>query len=133
MSTVHALVFSALSSDTQLQTLGIDADSCWAAGSFEGPQPTPFMVMRWGNTVKGIGPSNSATLMVFVHDDPGSYERINAIIVRAREVIKALAASGDSGNWITAVEWLGDSGELNEEAYRTITRNAEFNVVANTL
>lgn len=133
MSTVHSLVYAALSQDAALNALGIDADSCWAAGSFDGPQPTPFMVIRWGLVTRGIGPSNPATVTLFVYDDPGSYERTNAILLRARAVMLGLSATGTASNWITSVQWLGDSEEGNDDAYRTLMRNAEFSVVSNTL
>lgn len=133
MSSVRELVYAALTGDSALNALGIDEDSCWAAGSFDGPQPTPFMVVRWNATNRGIGPVNSAPVTLLVHDTPGSYDAIRAILRRSREVMLALAASGTAANWIAAVEWQGDSGDFSDEAYRTITASGDFNVVANTL
>lgn len=134
MSTVHDSVFTALSTDVELQALGVNGpDHVWAAGSFDGPQPTPFIVTRWGNTSRGIGPVNSRPLTVYVHDDHGSYDRINEIIKRVRTIMIGLAASGQSANWIIDVTWNGDSDDLADDTYKTLMRNAAFNVVANTL
>lgn len=133
MANVRDLVFSALTSDLQLNTLGINEDHVWAAGALDGPQPTPFMVIRWGNTNRGIGPVNSAECTLYVHDDPGDYGRINDILHRSRQVMLALAASGATANWIIDVQWQGDSGDLADDVYKTVMRNGSFNVVANTL
>jgi hypothetical protein len=133
MATVRDLVFAALTNDSQLNTLGINVDHTWAAGALDGPQPTPFMVIRWGNTNRGIGPVNSSECTLYVHDDPGDYGRISAILSRARAVMSALAASGVAANWIIDVQWQGDSGDLADDVYKTVMRNGSFNVVANTL
>lgn len=133
MSTVRDLVFYALTHDSTLNTLGINADHAWASGSVEGPQPAPFIVIRWGATTKGIGPINSAPVTVYVHDDIGDYGVINSILMRTREVMIALAAKGYAANWIIDVSWSGDSGDLSDPDYKTLMRYAEFNVVANTL
>lgn len=133
MSTVRDLVFHALTSDTELTALGIDTNHAWASGSVEGPQPAPFIVIKWGNTSKGIGPINTAPVQIFVHDDIGDYGVINSILLRVRAVMTGLAAHGYAANWIIEVDWLGDSGDLADDTYKTLMRNAEFNVVANTL
>lgn len=133
MSTVRDLVFSALTSDVALATLGIDADSCWAAGSFDGPADGPFLLIRWGNTNRGFGAVNSATVTVYVHDLGADYSRINTLLVRLRTVMTGLSATGDATNWIYDVSWLGDGSETSDPTYGTIMRTADFRVIANTL
>lgn len=133
MSTVRSLVYTALTTDATLQSLGITADSTYAAGSLDGPAPTPFMVIRWGGTTRGIGPINAAPVTLYVHDDHGDYGAIVGILQRARAVMTALSASGPSANWIIDVRWNGDSEDLSDDGYKTLMRNATFEVVANTL
>lgn len=133
MSDVRSLVFSALTGDSALNTLGINANTMWAAGSLDAPLDGPFAVLRWGPVTRGFGPVNSATLAVYVHEQGASYDTINAILKRMREVMLALCASGTAANWILDVEWLGDSGELDDQQYKTLMRTADFRVVANTL
>lgn len=133
MATVRELVFGALIKDPELNVLGIDANHVWSKGSVEGPQPTPFVVIAWGNVERGFGPVNSAECTLYVHDDIGNYDTINAIVMRLRSLMESLAASGPSANWIIDVRWQGDSGELSDDSYKTNMRNASFNVVANTL
>lgn len=133
MSDVRSLVFAALSGDATLNTLGINASTLWAAGSLDGPIDGPFAVLRWGPTTRGFGPVNSATVSVFVHNQGASYDTINDILLRMRAVMLSLCASGNAANWILDVEWLGDSGELDDQQYKTLMRNADFKVVANTL
>jgi len=133
MATVRELVYSALTTDTALNTLGIDADHMYASGSLDGPQPAPFGVTRWGAVAKGIGPINRAPVTIYIHDDFGDYSTINAILVRIRQVMLALSASGQSANWIIDVVWDGDSGDLADDTYKTLMRYASFTVVANTL
>ena len=133
MSDARSLVFTALTTDSALNTLGIDANSVWSAGSLDGPLPGPFAVLRWGPVSKGFGPVNSATVSVYVHDSDSNYDTINAILSRMRAVMLSLCASGQAANWILEVEWLGDSGDLEDQQYKTLMRNADFRVVANTL
>lgn len=133
MSTVRSLVYSAITSDPALNALGINADTCWAAGSFDGPLEGPFMVLRWGPTARGIGPVNSADLSVFVHQIGSDYSVIDGIILRLRDVMDGLVATGPASNWVSGVTWLGDGGELSDASYGTLVRTSDFRVTANTL
>ena len=134
MSTVRSLVFSAITGSSALNTLGINSNTCWAAGSFDGPKDGPFMILRWGPVAKGIGPVNSSTLIMYVHDKGAAdYSRINAILLAVRTVLLGLSATGPAINWINDVAWLGDGGELNDPLYGTLVRSGEFRVTANTL
>lgn len=133
MSTVRDLVFSGITGDSILNTLGVDANHVWAAGALEGPAPTPFLVLRWGATTKGFGPVNSAPLTINVHDDSGNYDLINAILLRIRTVMIGLSASGVAANWIIDSQWLGDGEESQDDQYKTLMRSCDFSLVANTL
>jgi hypothetical protein len=64
-----------------------------------------------------------------VHDQPGDYTKIDAIIYRLRSLIPSLVPSRDTQGWLQGVVWEGDSEDLTDDGHRTIARNTSFTLV----
>lgn len=94
------------------------------------PEDFPFIVYRLQDKVARIKDDSvpqavSQFAEVWVYDEPGSYDRIDTIIQLVRsELVGPVASPGK-----TCCEWSGDSGELADDEWKAITRNATFQLI----
>lgn len=112
----------------------IPAVDMHAAGSLQGtPATKPFLTIHCGieDVVFNDGDKPDVTTregIVWIHDNPGSYDLIDEALVQVRAaLVKQVAGSGG-----IACQWVGDSDELSNPDYRTITRNANFRLHGRT-
>ncbi len=132
----HAAVLGLLAYDPVLQSVyGINLNKIWPAQSVDTvPRKNPFILLRWEEeTMQKGGFGRREVLTVWVHEARESstdFGRINEILDRVEEILMgAISVSGVDGV-LTQVTYNGRSGELNDEGYKTITRNAAFTVGA---
>ncbi len=97
----------------------------------------PFLIMGLGNaTSENLSDSTSNDpqdkdadrqfLQIWIHDDGGSYSRIDTII---EHVIHRLAGASSAADNILTMSYLETSAEFNNEAYGTIFRYIRFQAV----
>lgn len=127
--TVRKVVSRALWTDLQMNGLGITKASFWS-GDADTPETRPYLVMRWGDTAVGVGDSRQRTLVVWIHDQGNNYDRIDAILRRARDLITDIHGARTDTGWITTIDWITDSGDLSDDTTHTIVRTSSYNVVA---
>lgn len=125
---MRSLVAQAILTDAQLRTLGVTEEALHA-GDVDTPPTRPFVQLRWDETGVGIGAVDTRRLVVWAHDEPNDYERIDAILRRIRVVLTALEAVQTTHGWLTLVEWNGNSPDLADDGHGTITRNSTFTLV----
>lgn len=125
---MRTLIFSAIIGDSQLNALGITNSSSFAT-DVDTPQSRPFLQLRWGVNAVGLDVSTRRSLVIWVHDQPGDYTKIDAIISRLRSLIPSLVPSQDANGWLQGVVWEGDSEDLTDDGHRTIARNTSFTLV----
>lgn len=101
-----------------------------SAASDDNRPPTPFAEVRWGLRQPGMGQMKRTTVEIFVHDEPGSYKRINRILawLEARLDGKEHLADGEGG-WLNSVKWTGTSGDLYDTGFRTNMKSITFEVI----
>lgn len=129
---MRKLVYSLLSADGDLNLYGITGASIIAEQSVDTPKARPFMILRWGVNLPGASSNGTTvrTLTVHVHDEPADYSIIDNIIKRVKTVLgNAVAMQEAGGGWLTQADWTGDSEDLADDGYGTITRNTSFRVV----
>lgn len=132
----HAAVLGLLAYDPVLQSVyGLNLNNIWPAQSVDVvPRKKPFIILRWEEeTLQRGGFGRREVLTVWAHEARESstdYGRINEILDRVEEILMgSIHISGVDGV-LTQVTYNGRSGELNDEGYKTITRNAAFTVGA---
>ena len=130
----HAAVIGLLAYDSILQSVyGVNLNRIWPAQSVDVvPRKGPFIILRWEEeTLQKGGYGRREVLTVWAHEARESstdYGRINEILDRVEEILMgSIHVSGVDG-FLTQVTYNGRSGELNDEGYKTITRNAQFTV-----
>lgn len=111
--------------------LNMPAGAVYAANAVDNPTQRPFVVIRWEGNAKAFKNVGQQTVSIWVHDNLGDYARINSAIDALREQLpEYVHISGTDGHTITCIEWQGDSGELYDDGYQTVTRNSSFRVVS---
>jgi hypothetical protein len=109
-----------------------------AAGSLKGaPDKKPFMVISLGNELPQMkdtltdGTEEYVTFQeatIRVHDEPGSYLLIGTLLATVRSTLVGPVAAESA----VACTWQGNSPELSDEFYRTITRTSSYRLVGRT-
>jgi hypothetical protein len=127
----RAAVYSVLRDSVLLEELGLPTGAVFAGNNVDTPEMRPFIVMRWEEKTKAFADRGPQGLTVWAHDEIGDYTRIDKMI----EVIKAIMGEmvhvpGDDDRTVTCVTWTGDSADLYDDGYHTISRNAGFQVVS---
>jgi hypothetical protein len=109
----------------------IPENRIFSSGSLEGQVVSkPFLMIRTGLETPEIEDdgqpvASSAQATVWVHDNPGSYVRIDSLLLIVRSSLIAPITSGQG----VACIWQGNSNEFSDNTLGTITRNASFRLV----
>ncbi len=146
--TVREHIYSLITTDAQLNALGITAASTFTQHTIDTPQVRPLCILRWSlvnpglrQTREGGGlnefPVNQRILQVWVHDDKnvGDYSRIDRSLLRLRTLLTSVEGVyvGQAGTRLTAINWVGESEDLSDDMTGTITRNAQFRLTGSAI
>lgn len=107
-------------------TSEVPIDRIFGSGAISGRPKAPFIQLRVGGDrgVRAV-PATDTEVLVYAHDDPGSYLRVDRILSAAREALTA-DVTEDTG---ISAEWQGDSPDLADDGYDTITRNSSYRLL----
>lgn len=89
------------------------------------PVDKPFLVHRFSTNRPDIMDGNKAVastqyVWVWVHDDPGSYTKVDDGLERAKAVLQGLTGSPGSG--VNTVRWVDSSDDLFDPDMGTVCR-----------
>lgn len=121
----RAWIYDRLSTDAAVLAL-VPAQRIQAAGSLEARENVkPFIVFRLGADAPELNDADAPYVTgqdaaVWVHDEPGSYKRIDTIIQAVRTALVGQVPTA------IAATWQGDSGELSDPDQGTIVRNSTY-------
>ena len=137
-------IFDTLAADTELNDLGIDETKIFESHSID-ERPVhsgPFMVLKWEEptnytssySASANGIQRAArTLTVWIHipwDETREFDLIDTILNRVDEILTGMEhVPGVDGYTVTVANPAGRSGNLADEGFKTITRNAVFGVL----
>lgn len=129
----RAAVHQLLSSDAMLATLGVEG--VFAANSADSEDVAGlgcFLVVRWEDSLRAFGTRAQVPLVVWAHDHGRDYgQRIQPALERVKDLLGgAVHLAGADGFTLTLAEWQGDSGDLFDDGYNTITRYSTFGAVS---
>lgn len=121
---MRSLVRDALIQDTTLNVPTI------VSGDADSIQERPFINLQWGENNTGLAHVTRRFLVVWFHDEPSDYARIDRMVARVRAVLTAIAGrEAPEGGWVTAIEWVTDSGDLRDTDRNTILRTSTYVIV----
>ena len=97
----------------------------------------PFVVMREMDTqainvAKDTSPNvNRKVFIFYVHDEKGSYSRIDAIIAVLKETVRKLTDQvSDTGSRCLEATWEGTSADLEDPTYNSNMKFVTFTLVS---
>lgn len=119
-------LYQLLESDSEL---GLQA--VYATNAVDTPAEEWFAVIVWGTTLPAYGTTGSDRVAIWLHDRQKDYGRINRALERLKQLLEAtVGLAGADGIVLSVAEWNGESGDLYDGGYDTVTRYAEFSTVS---
>lgn len=115
-----------------LGDIGVLPGSIYAAEAADDIKKFPFVTMRWGNILKGVGKHNRQFLDVFAHNRDRDYLLIDAILFRIRNLLGAAEAIKASEGSIIQIDWQGDGPDAHDDGYDTVVRNSTYVLIGDT-
>lgn len=86
----------------------------------------PFIVVRGNADENRINAARSQRFQVWVHDNVGSYVRIENLLEMVRAALEPTMPHTVGSTRVTSVEWEGGSDDLFDDTFGTGTRFAQF-------
>lgn len=97
----------------------------------DGVKANRFMVLRWGNTVRGIGSVNRTLLVCAVYNREPDFVPIVAAIKEVKRLLQTLVAVRlDEEAAVLDVFWEGDTGDTYDDGYRAYYRTTDHTITA---
>lgn len=134
----RAAVFTVLSEDEDLNTLGITEDSIFPNYSLDvSPRDDgPFLILRWegqeANPFENV--KSPMILTIWAHYPIAVSEDFADLDVLLDDVDAALDTlddtDGDDGYTVTCVRATGRGGDLKDESFQTITKNSAYQILS---
>lgn len=103
----------------------------YAGGSLTGsPEKRPFIVINVGSDFPELNDGDvpawsKRSASIWVHDDPGSYDKIDTIIKAIRDKLVGQVAQADA----ICITWDGDSDQFADDMMGTIVRNTSYQLI----
>lgn len=124
---MRALMYSVITGAPSLTNL-IPAERWIGGGAVDEPPARPFAVIRITDSPLSISKAAKPTVQIWVHDNRGSYTKIDRILEALHAVLIAVEDLEDATSRIACIEWTGDSPDLVDTDYNTNVRYATFSL-----
>ncbi len=95
------------------------------------PEAKPFGVLTHEGPLPGVSRHRQYRSVLWVHDEPGDYTRIDAVLRAAEVLLAAAVPTSLNGVWLNDVAWLGVSPDLSDEVRRTNVKTVTFLLTGN--
>lgn len=134
----RAAVFDAITTNEELNSIGINENSVFHNYSLE-ERPInagPFIIFRWGevDSPPFNGVKSPVRLTLWTHwplEETNDFSKIDKVIDICDSVLSDLTdSSGIDGYTVTCIRPTGRSGDLKDDGFQTITKNAGYEVLS---
>lgn len=125
---MRTLIRQALVNNASLGAAGLTEESI-VSGDADSIQQRPFINLKFGDDNPGLGPVSRRNLVVWVHDEPDDYTRIDLILGLVRSTLESLNGETTTGGHVMQIHWLTSSSDLSDTDRRTILRTATYQIV----
>lgn len=134
---MREIIVAAIRGSADITDLGVASEAVFA-GDIDTPTQRPFIQLRWGSTTPGMGTPGRGMdrrgLVIWVHDQPNDYTRIDQIIRAMKRMFYDLVATPDgAGDWLSQMDYVGDSDDLSDDGHGTICRTSTWTIVGTGL
>lgn len=88
----------------------------------------PFAVVRLSGNFPGMSRINQTRAEIMIHDNEGSYKRIDTAIKAIKNVLDnaVQVKSATSDTWLIQATWESDSVDLFDDGYRTNMKSTTY-------
>lgn len=125
----RAALFSMIKEDPELLTLGLE--EVYPTNAVDTPREDFFAVIQWGPSTTAFKTTGTDRVTIWLHDTNRDYGRINDGLARLKELLTGTVhREGEDGIVLSASEWNGESQDLFDSGYETVTRYADFTTVS---
>ncbi len=133
----RAAVYTLVSTDATVQSLGIPVGAVYASNAQDTPQDESemFVILRWEEKTVTFGDNVLGThkgtqfLSVWVHSRGRAYDPINAVLARIKTILtSAVHVLGADGVTLTQADYTGESGDLYDDGFHTLTRYHSYRI-----
>ena len=125
----RAALQTLLEEDAALQDLGLEA--VYPTNAVDTPAEQFFAIIRWNPTEAAFGVSGVDRFQIWFHDREKDYGRITEGLRIVRSLVPAQTHLSGSDNWVlSTATWRGESDDLYDGGYETLTRYADFDGVS---
>lgn len=111
----------------------IPLDRWYQADSIKETPEKPFGIYRLSSTGPGVtrnSPSREVRLEVWIHDEPGSYLRIDRLLTAVENTFKAVIhASAAEGESISQAAFDSRSPDLNDSGFGSICKATVYTLI----
>lgn len=107
----------------------IPADRWFGSGSIVDTPTRPFAEIRFGGVFPGMANITRRRLEVWIHDEEGSYERIDQVIGLLKTAISGMTNVQSGPSEVICANWISDSTDLYDDGYRTNAKSTGFDVI----
>lgn|SRR5882757_1400302 len=134
----RAAIASLLGTDSQMNMLDIDETVIYASNATDSPDRTRmFLVVRFeevGKSFPGVGPSRVAIWFHVPKEKEQDYGKLDLLMLRTKELMQSVEHRDGADGWrLTAPTWDGDSGDLFDDGYNTLTRYSTYRCAVRNL
>lgn len=129
---IRQFYFGLLSADTNLNLLGINADTLYPNGAPDSPTSPVFATLRWGpETNQGLNrAARGHDVSLWVYDVDADYTRIRAILKRFCDVMETTPGQPTGDGFIIGLDWGGSGEDGYDDIYQRFTRPASYTIIA---
>ena len=130
----RAAIDDLLQNDSVLTSMGYSQINILATNSVDSvPRDLErFITFGYSDAVRAFKSYGAVEMIVWVHqfrEASNDYGEIDKAILRIRQLMnEAVEIQGEDGWKISSVHWLGDSGDLFDDGYKTLCRNSTFRI-----
>lgn len=126
---VHSLLEDDLEPGQPLAELGYT--SVYASNSVDSPEDTMFLVIRWEAKDVAFSRRGPQRMTIWAHTRDLDYTDLDLALERIKDLVEAQTHRRGADDWIlTQADWRGDSQDLRDDGFGTLTRHAAFDVVS---
>jgi len=126
---VHQLVEDDLAPGQPLAELGYT--SVYASGDVDSPDDVMFIIIRWEGKDRRFATFGPERVSLWAHTRDLDYGDLDKALERFKHLLGgAVHVVGGDGWTLTQADWRGDSADLRDDGFGTLTRYAAFDAVS---
>ncbi len=99
----------------------------FGTNAIDSPKSSQFVIARFEEKEQAFADIGTRKLTVWFHDRQKTYDVIDSMLGLVKgAMVNAVHVPGSDGFTLTQVDWRGDSADLYDDGFRTVTRFSSY-------